>query len=292
MNNFILKLRMFAEFLVVYSIYLLFIILPVNLTSNLGKIILKKIGPFTKANIIVKKNLKIIFPTHTNYKIKKLALESWSNTGRTFFELLSLPKIMKQKNKIYIEGKENLYEVRNKKEKVVFIGIHQSNWEILLPSIDKLGIPVGGIYRHINNTLINNLILKIRRKSIVSKKSFYTPKGKKSAKEILEGIKKNISMVLLIDQKDSAGDLVDFFGTSSKTQTGFIKIAKKYNMKIIPVQNIRNKNNTFTLRFLKPITKHFNNVSDTKEMEDIHTIVEKWIIKNPTEWFLQHNRFN
>ena len=26
--------------------------------------------------------------------------------------------------------------------------------------------------------------------------------------------------------------------------------------------------------------------------EEIHKKIESWIIKNPTNWFLQHNRFN
>ena len=122
-----------------------------------------------------------------------------------------LPKIINSKNKIIIEGKENIKDIIENKEKAIFIGIHQSNWEILLPTIDRIGIPVAGIYRHINNPYINNLILKIRKKCIYSKKSFYTPKGKKSAKDIIESIKKDTSMVLLIDQKDSAGAISSIF---------------------------------------------------------------------------------
>ena len=99
-------------------------------------------------------------------------------------------------------------------------------------------------------------------------------------------------MVLLIDQKDSAGEIIDFCGYPSKTQTGFLKIARKYNMKIIPVQNMRNADNSFTLNFCKPIEKHFKYKSDAQAMKDIHNIIEKWIIKNPTNWFLQHNRFS
>ena len=290
-NNSIIKIRLYIEFAIIYVIYFFLNMFPKNLVTIMGGIIFGLIGPYTKKNKTVKKNLNIIFPNKTNKEIKNIAKKSWMNVGKTFFELLILPKITKSQNRIKLQGSENLKNIVKNKEKIMFVGIHQSNWEILLPSIDKLGISVGGIYRHINNPHLNNFILKIRNKSKFSNESFYTPKGKKSAKEILVGIKKNISVVLLIDQKDSAGDLVNFFNIPSKTQTGFIKIAKKNNLKIIPIENIRNKDNSFTLIFHKPLNNILIN-SDLKIINQIHLIIENWIKKNPTDYFLQHNRFS
>ena len=291
-NNFSFKLKLIIEFLLIYIVYLILSKLPFFLVSNLGGLIFKLIGPKTKIQKIVNKNLQQIFPDSELTFLSKESKKNWFKIGKTFFELLILPKIINTKNRILVEGKENIKGIVENSEKAIFIGIHQSNWEILLPTIDKIGIPVAGIYRHINNPYIDNLILKIRRKCIYSKKSFYTPKGKKSAKDIIESIKNDTSIVLLIDQKDSAGEEVPFFNFPAKTQTGFIKISKKYNLKIIPVQNIRNDNNTFTLKFHKPINKISNEISDINAMKNIHSIIEEWIKTNPSDWFLQHNRFS
>ena len=286
------KLKLFFEFLLVYFFYIILSRLPFFIVSNLGGIIFKLIGPKTKLQKIVNKNLLQIFPNKELVFLSKISKKNWSKVGRTFFELLILPQIMNARNKIIIEGEKNIEGILKNKEKAIFIGIHQSNWEILLPTIDRMGIPVAGIYRHINNKYINNLILKIREKCIYSKESFYTPKGKKSAKDIIEGIKNNISLVLLVDQKDSAGEKVNFFNFAAKTQIGFIKISKKYNLKIVPVQNIRNKNGTFTVKFHKPLSQISSETSDTKVMKNIHEIIEGWIKENPSDWFLQHNRFS
>ena len=291
-NNFSFKLKLIIEFLLIYIVYLILSKLPFFLVSNLGGLIFKLIGPKTKIQKIINKNLLQIFPDSKLTFLSKESKKNWFKIGKTFFELLILPKIINTKNRILVEGKENIKGIVENSEKAIFIGIHQSNWEILLPTIDKIGIPVAGIYRHINNPYIDNLILKIRRKCIYSKKSFYTPKGKKSAKDIIESIKNDTSIVLLIDQKDSAGEEVPFFNFPAKTQTGFIKISKKYNLKIIPVQNIRNDNNTFTLKFHKPINKISNEISDINAMKNIHSIIEEWIKTNPSDWFLQHNRFS
>ena len=134
--------------------------------------------------------------------------------------------------------------------------------------------------------------MKIRNKSITSKNSFYTPKGKKSAKDIIESIRNETSIVLLIDQKDSAGEIVPFFNFPAKTQIGFVKISRKYKLRIVPVQNIRNNDDTFTLIFHKPLDKLSDSIKDEKVMENIHSIIEEWIKSNPSDWFLQHNRFS
>jgi lauroyl/myristoyl acyltransferase len=97
---------------------------------------------------------------------------------------------------------------------------------------------------------------------------------------------------LLIDQKDSAGEDVVFFNSVTKTQTGFLKIAKKHKMQIIPVQNTRNNLNNFTLKFYPPLKPFKNHLTDKQAMEEIHKIIEEWIKENPSHYFLQHNRFS
>ena len=285
------KIKQIIQFFFIYFLYLLLQIFPIKLVSILGGSILKFIGPLTKTNKIVIKNYLRIFPLSSKNEIKKQTKNSWANTGKVFFELLILPKIIKKINKININGLENINNVIKNKEKIIFIGIHESNWEILLPTINKIGISVGGIYRHVNNPYINKLILNIRKKSIHPSDSFYTPKGKQSAKDIIDGIKKGLSMVLLVDQKDSAGEIVPLFDIPVKTQTGFLKISKKYKMKIIPVHNKRDKYNNFTIEFGKPFEDLIENMSDIEAMCKVHTVIESWIKENPANWFLQHNRF-
>ena len=86
------------------------------------------------------------------------------------------------------------------------------------------------------------LLIK-RNLTIKNTKTFFTPKGKESAKEIIRAINDKLSIILLIDQKDSAGENIKFFEIYAKTQLGFLKIARKYKLNLVPVQMIREKNN-------------------------------------------------
>ena len=154
------------------------------------------------------------------------------------------------KKLINVVGKENIENIVKKNIPSIFFSIHHSNWEICVPYLDRLGISTGAIYRHINNRFIDNFVFQKRIDSLISEHSFYTPKGKKSAKDIIEGIKNNKSVFLLVDQKDSAGENISLFGKNVKTQIGFLKIARKYNMPIIPMQNQRLDNGNFEITFL------------------------------------------
>ena len=292
MKNLLKQFKLFIEFFLVYFIFIMLSLLPMNVVSNIGGFALRIIGPFTNAHKTAISNYKKIFNDMPDEEIRKNVIKSWENLGKTIFELSILEKIVdKKNNKIFLEGLENISSITEKNEQVIFFSIHQSNWEILLPVVDQLGISTGAIYRHINNRFIDNLILNKRNKTIKSNKSFYTPKGIKSAKDLITAINNNLSIILLVDQKDSAGELVELFGISVKTQTGFIKIARKYNLKLIPIQNYRNKNN-FTIKFGKPIQMFEKDINDNEAMLSIHKIIEQWIIENPTQWFWQHNRFS
>ena len=86
--------------------------------------------------------------------------------------------------------------------------------------------------------------------------------------------------------------MINFFGRKVKTQTGFLKIARKYNLKIIPMRNIRLPDNTLQITFEEPLVHSNDNISDEKKMLEINAIVERWIRESPENWFWQHKRFN
>ena len=293
MKNTIKQIKFFIEYIIVLLLFLFLSFLPLNFVSILGNSVLRLFGPLSQSHKITLLNLKNIFSSLKEDDINNIAKKSWGNLGKTIFELTILKKIVDKKNhKITLYGLENLKTLIEKNEQVIFFSIHQSNWELLVPVIDQLGISVGAIYRHINNKFIDRLILKKRNQSIDLKKSFYTPKGKQSARDILQAIKNKSSMIILIDQKDSAGENVKLFNIITKTQIGFLKIARNYNLKLIPLKNTRHNNNYFTINFFPAIKPFGEDISDAEAMLSIHKIIEKWILENPTQWLWQHNRFN
>ena len=285
------KLIYFLQYIGFIFIYFLYKILPLNLSVKLSSFLFRTFGKFSQANKIAINNCKHVFPNLKDEEIKNIIKKSWNNLGITICELLRINDIFTN-NKIKYKKLEIIEDLVKNNKQAIFISIHQSNWEVLVPSLDRIGINIGGIYRHINNNFIDKIILNIRQSSLVSKNSFYTPKGKKSAKDVVDAINNSLSIVLLIDQKDSSGEEVMFFNKKVKTQTGFLKMARKYDLPIIPIQNNRINNGDIELTFLEPLYHNNLEINDTQMMEKIHYKIEEWIKAEPTQWFWQHKRFS
>ena len=281
----------FLQYIGFIFIYFLYKVLPLNLSLKISSFLFRTFGKFSRANKTAINNCKSVFPNLKDEEIQNIVKKSWNNLGITVCELLRINDIF-IKNKIKYINLENIEDFIKNKKQAIFISIHQSNWEVIVPGLDRIGINIGGIYRHINNNFIDKLILNIRQNSLVSKNSFYTPKGKKSAKDVVDAINKSSSIVLLIDQKDSSGEEVMFFNKKVKTQTGFLKIARKYNLPIIPIQNKRIDNGNIELTFLEPLYHNNLEINDTQMMEEIHNKIEQWIKAEPSQWFWQHKRFS
>ena len=281
----------FLQFIIIKIIFTLLKVLPLNISKTLSSSIFRILGKLSGAHKTAINNCKFVFPDFSDNQINNIINKSWNNIGKTICELSRLEEIIDSKN-ILLKGLNNIKKIKENNSQAIFISIHQSNWEVLVPVIDRQSIKIGGIYRHINNIFLDKLVFNIRNKSLRYSSNFYTPKGKKSAKDLVEAIKNNFSIVLLIDQKDSAGEDIPFFNKLVKTQIGFLKIARKFNLPIIPIRNTRLDNGKIQLDFCEPIFHDNENIDDSKMMEKIHNIVEKWIISNPNQWFWQHKRFN
>ena len=284
-------IRYFIEFFLFKIVFIALSLFSRKISKIIFSYSFMFLGRLSKYNKIAKNNCKIVFSDISDKEITKIINDSWKNLGKNLYELNNLKKLINDKNAIKILGVEKLKKIKKENSPVIFFSIHSGNWEICVPILDKNGFNIGAIYRHINNVFFDKYIFKKRTDSLKTKNSFYTPKGKLSAKEILEGVINNKNIFLLVDQKDSAGTLINFFGKKVKTQTGFLKIARKYNLKIIPMKNIRLPDNTLQITFEEPL-EHNNNISDDKKMLEINDIVERWIRENPENWFWQHKRFS
>lgn len=283
------------QFLFFLEIYYFFRFLSNKIASNLGAKIFKFFGPLTKSHDNVFNNLKRILKTDNKNIISIIATKSWENLGRTIAEFAHLSEITKVNNKyIKVKGDQYLKNIAKNKEQVIFIAIHQSNWEVLAPTIGNFGIKLNSVYRHINNPLIDRFILNIRKKVYKSSKSILSPKGKQSAKDMMMSIKNGYSIALLIDQKDSSGQDVPLMGISAKTQTAFLKLSKKFNLKIYPIENKRFDNVHFEMTVHKPLIffNKENQLDEISAMSNIHNLIGSWIKKNPENWLWQHKRWD
>ena len=115
-------------------------------------------------------------------------------------------------------------------------------------------------------------------------------KGINGLRETIEYIKKNYSIALMIDQRLSEGDKINFFGKPASTTTLPAQLAFKYNLPIIPVFIQRMNNEDFQIEFFEKIFP--KNFKDKIELsQKLNYVLEDMIKKNPNEWIWTHNRW-
>ena len=146
---------------------------------------------------------------------------------------------------------ENIFQ--NNKP-VIFVSGHFANFELMSMEITKKNVNLATIYRPLNNFFLNP-VMEFLRKKYVCKNQI--KKGINGLRETIEYIKKNYSIALMIDQRLSEGDKINFFGKPASTTTLPAQLAFKYNLPIIPVFIQRINGENFQIEFLRKFSQEF-----------------------------------
>ena len=277
-------------FLQAFFIYLFFLIgrcLGLKISRKIFSFLFSSFGPFFKSRITISNNLKIFSKNISNLEEKKIIKKMWENYGMTFIEYIFLDYFKKNKSHVLIEGEKNLYSINEKNKPVIFISGHFANFELMSMEITKKNINLATIYRPLNNFYLNPFMEYLIKKYVCKNQ---IKKGINGVRDAIGFIKKNHSIALMIDQRVSEGEKINFFNKPALTTTLPAQLAMKYDLKIIPVFIQRIKNGGFKIEFHKEINgMNFNNKLElTKEL---NKVLEKMISKKPDQWIWTHNRW-
>jgi len=287
-------IKYFFEFIIIISFFCIFKIIGLKNASYLGSWIGKLIAPFLRSKKVIIQNIKFGLGDIDEKKQKKIINGMWSNIGRTFAEYVFLKNFRFNKidpHHIKINGTKYLDEIKKSEEPVIFYSGHFANFELMAMELDKFGIKTAAIYRPLNNFFLNPVMEYLRMKYICP---IQIPKGRMGMREIISRIKDGYSIALMMDQRVSEGQKIPFFEKSAFTSTIPAQLTLKYGCKLVPIFLERNESTSFEMTIYEPydIKKTGNDEEDTKNITlKINQIIEKMIIKNPTQWIWSHNRW-
>ena len=281
--------KYFFEFIIIITFFFIFKIIGYKNSSNFGRLIGKKIGPFFRSKIKIQENLRKSNIGNSDKERETIIENMWGNYGRILSEYVFLKKFRKNNlnNFLEIKGSQVLNQINVNNEQVVFISGHFNNFELMAMAIEKSGINLCAIYRPLNNPFLNIIMEKIRKNYICKKQ---IKKGKSGTRDLIDLVKKKYSVALMIDQRVSEGDTINFFNRPAKTTTIPAQLVKKYGCKVVPVYIQRIKKHNFRISFENPII--FDNKFSTKDITlELNKILEKMILKNPEQWIWTHDRW-
>ena len=277
----------FFQSLFIYIFFFIGLILRLKLGRVFFSYIFSLIGPIIKPKQIITKNLDIFSSYKGSIDKNLISSSMWKNYGKTFIEYVFLYKFQKNNSHIKIKGEKNLEKVLQNKKPVIFVSGHFANFELMSMEITKKQIKLATIYRPLNNIFLNPLMEYLRKKYVCN---YQIKKGIKGVREAISYLKKNYSIALMIDQRVSEGEKINFFGKTALTTTLPAQLAFKFNLEIVPVFIERTLKDNFVLEFQKSINvKNFKNKIELSQ--ELNHILEKMIIKNPNQWIWTHNRW-
>ena len=281
-------IRYFFEYIAIIILFGLFKLLGYRIASELGYFIGKTFGPFFRSKKIIADNLNKFDTSLTSEKINKISQEMWGNYGRILSEYPYISNFRKGDLDKYIkiENIERLEEVK-RSQPVVFISAHFSNFELMAMVIEKLGVNLSAIYRPLNNKMVNSIMEPLRKKYICKKQ---IKKGLNGVREALKYFKQGVSVAIMIDQRVSEGQKINFFDYPANTTTIPAQFVKKFGCKIQPVHIERYDKIYFRISFDEPITMNGNG-DDSSVTLRLNQWLEEKIRKNPSQWIWSHDRW-
>jgi len=283
------SIKYFFQFFIIFFLFIVFKILGFKLASNFSSWLLKNFGPFFRSKEIIEKNILKAFPKINHKDLKKISMTMWGNYGRILSEYVFLKNFRESKFKDNIEvvGQDILEKIKKEGKPVIFISGHFNNFELMAMHIDKSGVNLATIYRPLNNKFLNSVMERIRKKYICK---YQIKKGMAGTRELLKFFKNNYSIALMIDQRVSQGIKSNFFKHEAYTTTIPAQFAKKFKCKIVPIYVERINQINFKLTINKPL--EYSNVSTIEDITfDLNQVIEKMILKNPSQWIWSHNRW-
>ena len=265
--------------------------LGVERASTFGGWLLRTLGPRTGTHRTVMRNLRIACPDMAPAERRRLALESWERTGRTFAETTLLDRITMASGRLEVVGLERLHAIRDSGRPVVFVSGHLACFETMPAVILAAGVPCQITYRPTNNPYVDAQIRRARARYGVR---LFAPKGGDGARELLAGLERGESVALMNDQKFNEGPEVTFFGQPVNAAPGPSRLALRFGTVLQPMSVVRLPGVRFRVTAHEPIVldKTGDRSADiARGVQAVTRFVEDRVREVPEDWFWVHKRW-
>ena len=298
MKNTLRDLRYYAESMLFRFFIVIFRLMGVDRAASFGAFITKTLGPYLPVSNVARKNMQMALG-YDKKQTEKSLIRLWENYGRYIGEFAFADALSKQElqNRIEIKGMHHIRDFQSQDQPFILMLAHLANWDFLIGHIDELFPRWAIIYRQANNKMVDKNILDMRKGSVVQ----MIPKGKEGVRKLLRAIKDKKAIAMLVDQKMNEGIDVPFFGKNAKTADAIAKLSLQYNYPIVPCQIIRKERagkfvSEFEVVIHPPLSSVSKEAAPDKKVYDlmlkVNSMVEGWVLQNPSQWFWFHNRWN
>jgi Kdo2-lipid IVA lauroyltransferase/acyltransferase len=287
------RLRHALEWAVLQALFALFRLIGLHGSSAMMGRLARWLGPkVRRKSTIARRNLQAAFPEWSEERLDATIAGMWENIGRYLGEFPHIARLSKDEflEIADIQGIHHL-QAATAQGGALFFSAHMANWELGAKASWACGHPFAIVYRPLNNPWADRIANDHR--DCYQLRGL--PKNAAGSRELIRTLRDGEPVAMLIDQKLSAGQPIEFFGREAMTSTAIADLAVKYGYPIIPTRVERVSDApSFRITFEAPV--QWENTGNMQQdaiaiMEKLHGIMEGWIRAHPAQWFWVHKRW-
>lgn len=234
-------------------------------------------------------NLNIAYGSgRTARKKKEIVIAAFQNIILSIAELLTVRRVLKSaKEKFSLQGTEHFDKAFERGKGVVMVTSHMGSWEYL-GFLPFFGYPTCVVVKPLRNPYLYAWIHDLREAT-----GLINIDKKNSIKRVLQELKKNHIVAILIDQWAGVeGVDSSFFGLRTSTTSIPARLARRTGAALIPAYCLRKPGCRYEIQVEPPIVLS----EDSEDWEKITTEalnrqLEKRIKQTPEQWTWTHRRW-
>jgi Kdo2-lipid IVA lauroyltransferase/acyltransferase len=266
--------------------------------ANFAGAFMRKIGPWLSEDRVGRDNLIAAFPDKSRQEIEAILSAAWDNIGRVAIEFLHLDRITildpnnpGEVDVIYdTTAVERLRAIQAPGPRLIF-GTHLGNWELPARFARHYGVECTILFRPPNIRAIADAVIALRAGCMGT----LVASGFDAPIRMARALERGEKAAMLVDQYDTRGVEVIFFGRPCKASPLLAQLARHFDCPIHGARVVRRADrNKFWVDVTDPITP----VRDAEGKIDIAgttqaiaTVVESWVREHPDQWLWQHRRW-
>ena len=246
-------------------------------------------------------NLAIAFPDMPMAEREKLALAQWNNLGRVMAETMQLDRILRDPTRIEIANLPVFARYRDKLGPIVGVSLHMGNWELAIWPLTVAGASPAAVYRSVNNPYVDQYLRDQRRDLYPGgllgrgKVEGDHGEGQKTARFIMDYVRRGGRLGLVSDLYDRTGIPVPFFGKDARTVAMPAMIARRVGARIWMARCVRVGDAVkFRIELIElRVPRTANQGEDIKTATAAMQIqFEAWVRENPEQWMWSNRRWS
>ncbi|WP_300365231.1 lipid A biosynthesis lauroyl acyltransferase [Hydrogenimonas sp.] len=243
---------------------------------------------------IARVNLDLAFGDEMSDEEKeRIIRRTYENLVFNLADFIRNQGISKEKllQKVSFENSEYVENELKAGRPIIAITAHYGHWELLPPALAAKFTPLTIVGRPLDSKAMNEILERNRERFDIK----LLPK-KGALKGLISALKKGRSVGLLVDQntREKDGILIDFFGKKARHTPAAAILARRLDLKIVPVFIHSDDHRHYVIKFYPPITMEKTNDKDADIIRSVQAqakITEVVIREKPDEWFWLHQRW-